>query len=185
LRPDIPPAAYTGRVEQLRRALRGFLTALLALLLLFEEWGWEPLAAALARLARLPLWAGVERRIACLPPWAALAVFTLPMLALLPIKLLALFAIGRGHALTGLAILLAAKILGTAILARLFKLTQSTLMQLAWFARWYPRWKTWKDGVLAQVRHSALWQSGARLKARASAWWAAFRRRYASMMAGK
>jgi hypothetical protein len=162
----------------LRRVLHHIFLALAALILLFEEWGWEPLAALLAKLARLPVWAAIERRITALPPWAAVAVFALPALALLPVKLLALFVIGRGHALMGVGVLLAAKLLGTAILARLFALTQPALMRLAWFARWYPRWKAWKDGVIAQVRASAPWQAARHWKARARLWWAEFCERH-------
>jgi hypothetical protein len=163
-------------MDQLRRLLRNTFTALLAIVLLFEEWGWEPLQALLGKLARLPLWAWIEGRIARLPPWGAVAVFALPALALLPIKLLALFLIGRHHALMGLCVLLSAKVVGTALLARLFTLTQPTLMRLAWFARWYPRWKHWKDGIIAQVRASPAWRLGRRLKARARVRWNAFRR---------
>ncbi|HXD39930.1 MAG TPA: hypothetical protein VN649_05170 [Ramlibacter sp.] len=162
----------------LRRLLRNTFLALIALILLFEEWGWEPLAALLAKLARLPLWAAIERRIRALPPWAAVAVFALPALALLPVKLLALFLIGRGHALLGVGVLLTAKVLGTAVLARLFTLTEPALLRLAWFARWYPRWKSWKDGVIAQLRCSAPWQAALRWKARARRQWAAFRLRH-------
>ncbi|MBA3771309.1 MAG: hypothetical protein H0X13_02115 [Ramlibacter sp.] len=160
----------------LRRALRLVFTPLIALVLLFEEWGWEPLSALVARLARLPFVAWLERHIASLPPWAAAAVFTAPALGLLPVKFLALFLIGKGYALLGVGVLLAAKLLGTALLARLFTLTQPALMRLAWFARWYPRWKTWKDGVFARVRASALWRAAAGRKARVRAWWQAFRR---------
>jgi hypothetical protein len=162
----------------LRRLLRNTFLAAVALVLLFEEWGWEPLAALFARLARLPLWAWVERHIVALPPWGAVAIFAFLALALLPVKLLALFVMGRGHAFLGLAVLLAAKVLGTALLARLFTLTQPALMRLAWFARWYPRWKAWKDGVIAQVRRSGPWQAGRRRKAQARLRWAAFRRRH-------
>jgi len=153
-------------MDQLRRWLRNTFTALLALVLLFEEWGWEPLQALLAKLARLPLWAWLEGRIARLPPWGAVAIFAIPALALLPIKLLALFLIGRHHAFMGLCVLLSAKVVGTALLARLFTLTQPTLMRLAWFARWYPRWKVWKDGIIAQVRASPAWRMGRRIKMR-------------------
>jgi hypothetical protein len=165
-------------MDPLRRLLRNTFTALLALVLLFEEWGWEPLQALLARLARLPLWAWMEGRIARLPPWAAVAVFAVPALALLPIKLLALFLIGRHHALMGLCVLLSAKVAGTALLARLFTLTQPTLMRLAWFAHWYPRWKRWKDGIIAQVRASPAWRFGRRLKARTRVRWNALRRHF-------
>jgi hypothetical protein len=162
----------------LRRWLRHVVTALVALLLLFEEWGWEPLAALLARLARLPLLAWVERQIATLPPWAAVAVFALPIVVLLPVKLLALYFIGAGHAILGIGVLLGAKVVGTALVARLFVLTQPALMRLAWFARWYPRWKAWKDRMIAQVKASRTWRAAARAKAQAALFWADFRRRH-------
>jgi hypothetical protein len=113
-----------------------------------------------------------------LPPWAAVAVFALPALALLPVKLLALFLIGRHHAFMGLCVLIAAKLVGTALLARLFTLTQPALMRLAWFAHWYPRWKHWKDSIIAQVRASPAWRLGRRMKARTRVRWAALRRRF-------
>jgi hypothetical protein len=144
--------------------LRWIFTPFIALLLVFEEWGWEPLAALLARLARLPLWARIERWIAGLPRWGALIVMGAPTLALFPIKLLALYFLGNGQAVIGTTVLVVAKLVGTALLARLFQITQPALMQFAWFAKWYPRWKAWKDNLMAQVRASAVWRAGRRIK---------------------
>jgi hypothetical protein len=152
-------------------ALRAPVSLLLALVLLFEEWGWEPLAALLARLGRLPFLAWVERSIRRLPAWAALLVLLVPMVTLFPIKLLALYLFGAGHPAWGLALLLGAKVLGTAIVARLFNLTQPALMQIGWFARWYPRFKAWKDGWIEHIRASGPWQAGRRMKAAVRAWW--------------
>ena len=160
-----------------KRILRGLVFGILAIVLLFEEWGWEPLANLFRRLARLPLWAQLEKKIAGLPKWGALVVFGVPMVAILPVKLLALFLFGQGHAVTGLVLLLGAKLLGTAVLARLFQLTQPALMQFTWFAHWYPRWKAWKDGLMASIRRSEPWRMGRRIKARAKAWGAAVFRR--------
>jgi hypothetical protein len=148
------------RAHMLRKFLRILLTAPLALILLFEEWGWGPLAALMARLAKLPLWARLERTIASLPPRVALATFLLPMVALFPIKLGALYLFASGHKLFGAFILIAAKLAGTAVVARLFHITQPALMQLAWFAKWYPRWKAWKDALLERVRASPAWRAG-------------------------
>jgi hypothetical protein len=153
--------------KALGTVLRWIFTPFLALLLLFEEWGWEPLAALLQRLARLPLWAWCERKITQLPPWAALLVLLVPAVALFPIKLLALFLIRHGQFVLGFTVLIAAKLVGTAFVARLFQLTLPALMQFAWFARWYPRWKTWKDRLLDYIRASAFWQMGRRIKTRA------------------
>ena len=155
----------------LRRALKGLFHWAIALLILFEEWGWVPLANALARLGRLAAFRWIERRIQALPPYAALCVFFLPTIGLLPIKLFALWLIGQGHAFLGVAVIVIAKIAGTAVIARLFMLTHPALMQLGWFARLYARWTGWKDALIARVRASPAWRAIARAKAEARALW--------------
>ncbi len=164
----------------LATVLRWIFTPLMALLLLFEEWGWEPLAALMQRLSKLPVWAWMERKIAQLPSWGALLVLVVPAAALFPIKLLALFLIRHGQIVLGFTVLIAAKLVGTALVARLFQLTLPALMQFAWFARWYPRWKAWKDSIMDYIRASKLWQTGKRIKSalRRSAriLWSKFRR---------
>jgi hypothetical protein len=149
----------------LRWLRRGF-EALLALVILFEEWGWEPLHRAMLWLGRWPPLAWLERRVGALPPYAALAIFLLPTLLLLPIKLLALWLIGQGRAGLGLLVIVIAKLAGTALLAWLFQLTRPALMQLAWFAHWYGRWTAWKQALLAQVRSSWAWRVGRVVKRR-------------------
>lgn len=147
-------------LQRLARALRRLAGGVLALLILFEEWGWQPLQRAMARLAAWPAWRRLEGLIQRLPPWAALCVFALPALALLPIKLGALALIANGQRLGGVALIVAAKLLGTAVVARLFELTRPALMQLAWFAHWYGRWLPWKQGLLDRVRASWAWRAG-------------------------
>lgn len=137
-----------------------------ALLVLFEEWGWEPLQALLARLTRWPPLAELERCLQRLPPWAALVVFALPGLALLPVKLGALALISRGHPVDGLLLIVAAKVIGTAVVARLYTLLQPALMQLAWFARLHDRWTAWKTHWTGVVRASAAWQAAVRSRQR-------------------
>ncbi len=163
-------------MQAVRRFFQRLFFFLFAALLLFEEWGWEPLAALFARLARLPLWATLERRVAGLSPRMALLAFGLPVLTLLPVKLLALYLFGKGHTVLGLVLLLSAKIGGTAIMARLFQLTQPALMQLAWFAWVYPRWKAWKDAVLVEVRRSSVWRSAQSMKQSVKLWWKRWQR---------
>jgi hypothetical protein len=156
----------------LRRALKALFHWTVALLILFEEWGWEPLANALARLGRLPVFRWIERGIRALPPYAALLVFFTPSLLLIPVKLFALWLIGKGQAFLGVAVIIAAKIAGTAVVARLFMLTKPALMQLEWFANLYLRWTTWKDALIARVRASPAWRAIARAKQEIRAVWA-------------
>jgi len=161
----------------LKRLLIWLATWLVGLVLLFEEWGWEHLAAAMAWLGRWPGLRHLEALIRRLPPYAALAMFAAPVLALLPVKLLALYWISQGHAALGVLVIVSAKLLGTAVLARLFGLTQPALMRLAWFARLFRRWMTFKTRVLADVRASRAWRSWLRARQqvrraidRAAAW---------------
>ena len=156
----------------LKRILRALTFGVLALILLFEEWGWEPLARLFGRLARLPLWARVEALITRLPRWGALLIFAVPWALLLPLKFLALFLFAHSQKALGISLLLGAKLVGTAIVARLFQLTQPALMRFPIFAKWYPRWKTWKDRLMAQIRASQPWQFAIHAKVAIKTWWA-------------
>ncbi len=162
---------FLQRVIRLLKALFGWL---LALLILFEEWGWEPLQRALAWVGRLPGLRWLENQIRTLPPYAALALFLLPTAMLLPVKLLALWLIGQGQVLSGTLVIVGAKLVGTAAVARLFTLTRPALMQLAWFARLHTRWMGWKEALLTRVRASWPWRLGRVLKRRLRQRWLRF-----------
>ncbi len=153
-------------VQRWTRRLLAPLRWALALLLLFEEWGWEPLQQALSRLAARLRLQRLERWVGGLPPWGALLLFGLPALALLPVKLLALWAIGQGHALLGVAVIVAAKLVGTAVVARLYTLTQAALLRLPWFAALHAHWTGWKRALLAPVRASWPWRAARVLRRR-------------------
>ncbi|MEF7617603.1 hypothetical protein V4F39_27080 [Aquincola sp. MAHUQ-54] len=145
----------------LLRWIRHLLQWALALLVLFEEWGWEPLQRALARLARWGWIAALERWVASLTPHGALVLFVAPTALLLPVKLLALGLAGRGHVAAALGIIVLAKVVGTAVVARTFQLVRPALMRLAWFARGYAAWEGWKTHWLARVRRSWPWRAAA------------------------
>ncbi len=175
LRPPMRPLSDFLRLPL--RAARVCVHWVLALVILFEEWGWEPLQRALARIGQLPGLRWLELRISRLPPYAALAVFLVPSMLLLPVKLLALWLIGRGLVLIGALVILLAKLVGTAVLARLFKLTQPALMSLPWFARVYRRWAVWKAQLLARVRASWAWTRARQLRDHWRAQWQVWRDR--------
>ncbi len=146
--------------------LRWLFTWLLALVILFEEWGWEPLqrllrsAVALLRLQKFEAW------LQTLPPFAALVALAVPSLMLLPAKLAAFALIARGQIFWGGMVFVAAKLIGTAVIARVFGIVQPSLMQLAWFARIYTAWKRWKDALLERIRAKSAWQQAKAFKAR-------------------
>lgn len=141
------------------RGIRGVLLTLAAIVLFIEEWGWRPLTALAARIARWPPLAWLEGRIADSPPRIALALFVVPAVALFPVKLFALWLIHEGHALLGVGVIVAAKVLGTALVGRLFVLTERQLMQFAWFARAMAWWVATKQRIKARVVGSAAWRA--------------------------
>ena len=153
-------------LKSLFAPLRWTLRVVLALLILFEEWGWEPLRRVFALFAKLPVIRQFEAVLKRLPPRWAFVVLVLPSLLILPIKLAAVWLVTQGHVLLGVGIVVAAKLLGTALLAWLFQLIQPALMQLSWFARFYARWTAWKTELLAWVRASGVWRTARAIKLR-------------------
>lgn len=141
------------------RGVRAALLTLAAIVLALEEWGWRPLVAWAARMAQWPPLARLEQRLQAAPPRWAVFAFLAPAVLLFPIKLLALWFIHRGHALLGIVVIVAAKLLGTALVGRIFVVTESQLMQLPWFAKALGWWRETKAKVKAAVRESAAWRS--------------------------
>jgi hypothetical protein len=146
--------------QVVRQPLRWALQVALALLILLEEWGWQPLADLLGRLARWRPWARLETAIGGLPPYAALVVFALPSLLLLPLKFLALFLIAKGQLVLAGLLFAGAKVGATALVARLFMLTRPALMRIGWFAWAYGRFMPWKEAIETYVRGSYVWGLG-------------------------
>ena len=148
----------------LLRLLRGVFLVVAALVLWIEEWGWKPLAAMAARLGEWPPLARLEDRVRQTTPRVALALFLVPAAALFPLKLAALWLIHKGHGVLGVALIVGAKVLGTALVGRLFVLEESQLMTFPWLARALFWWRDIKLRVKLAVRASATWRSARRLK---------------------
>jgi len=147
------------------RALSRLFEVLLALIVLFEEWGWRPLADWVGRLAQRsrPL-AAIEAWIAALPPYGALLVFTLPSGLLFPLKLLALWLIAQGKAVAAGALFVGAKVVGTALVARIFLLTRPALLRIGWFRRAHDWIVPWQEAIFARIRASWTWRYARMLK---------------------
>jgi hypothetical protein len=139
--------------------VRAVLLALFALVIFIEEWGWRPLTALAARIARWPPIAALEALIRRAPPRVALALFLVPAVLLVPVKLGALWLIQEGRATLGITVIVVAKLLGTALVGRLFILVETQLMAFVWFARCVGWWRATRDRVMTALRQSVLWRS--------------------------
>lgn len=163
--------SWRALLDALRRLLRAVLRGALfvlqmlaALVLLFEEWGWRPLVELLGVIARWRPLARLEFVIAGLPSWPALLVFAAPSLLLFPVKIAGLWLLAKGKVLAAGLLLAAAKVVSTALVARIFMFTKPALMRLAWFAWVYDRFMPWKEALFAWIRASWIWRYGRMLK---------------------
>ena len=141
------------------RPLRALLLGLAALVIFIEEFGWRPLSAWLGRIAEWPPLHALEARIRRLPARPALGLFLVPAALLFPLKIAALGLLQAGHAATGVGIIVAAKVLGTAVAGRLFVLLEPQLREFAWFVRALDGWHRIKVWVGVAVRKSRIWRA--------------------------
>ena len=123
-------------------ALRPLLI-LAALMLMIAEWLLEKLSTFVGWIDRLLGLERLEARIARLRPHAALMLFLLPLVLVMPAKIFGLALLAQGHVLSSVSVLLATKLAGTALIARIFKVTRPQLLQLPWFARVHARLLDW------------------------------------------
>ncbi len=163
----------TSRLHTCKRALLTPLVYLAAIFLLFEEWLWYAGARLMAHLARVPLLRSLEGWIGRQRPYAALAIFVLPALLLFPVKVLALFVIARGHLGSGLCMIVFAKLIGVAAVARLYTLTRPALLTLGWFARWMYRFIAQKERWIGRLCATRAWQQASAMTRALKAGWCA------------
>jgi hypothetical protein len=165
----------------LRRLLRGVFAVLAALWIVAEEWLWDSLVRATRWIAKLPVFRAIEARIQRLGPKGAMAMFVMPWLLLLPAKALGLWLIGTGRLALGVTVFVVAKVIGTALLARLFTLTKPALLQIAWFRRLHGWFTRLRDRLYAYVKGLRAYQAVRRwlsaFRVRVRALWRRFRRR--------
>ena len=104
----------------------------------------RPLSAWIGRLRILqPL----NDWIASLRPYPALALFSIPLVILEPVKPVSAFLLSTGRVAEGMLTLCAGEILKITLIERLFRLTRDRLMQIPAFAMLYRHWMRFHDWV--------------------------------------
>jgi hypothetical protein len=160
-------------MKLLHRVQRWLLTPLVywaALLLLLEDWLWDLGSRLMARLTAWPPLHRLEAWICRLGPRAALVLFVLPATLLFPVKLLALWAMANGHPLTGLTVIVLAKVGGAAAVARLYLLTRPVLLTIVWFAALLAWFLALKERWIEKLRATAAWRRVGALAKRLRHW---------------
>ena len=143
----------------LKKLLAAPLVLVAAVIILIEDWLWDDLARLAAAIGRLPVFRAVEAVVAGLPPYAALACFAIPTILLLPVKLAAVYLISHGRPTLGLLTVIAAKVGGTALVARIFTLARANLMRIQWFAWLYERFIAFKARIYGAIKATSIYRS--------------------------
>ncbi|MBF0422710.1 MAG: hypothetical protein HQL73_06940 [Magnetococcales bacterium] len=149
--------------DSLRRKglIKRVLIVFATLIVLFEEWIWDEITRLVTWLASRRLVARLERWIQTLSPIVTVLLFALPLVGLLPAKILAVYFLTHGQVMRGVVVLVVAKVIGTAVSARLFVLAKPKLMTFSTFVWIYTRvirLKTWAHDRL----ESAIWYQNIR-----------------------
>ena len=164
----------------IRRFVKRFLTPPLVILaacvMFFEEWLWNRVTKFMAWVGRWPLFHRLETHLENLPPYGALAVMILPGTLLLPVKLGALYLIAHGHAFQGVGLILGAKVVGTAAVARMFAICHDSLMQIGWLKKLTDGVLWLKSWLYERIKTMPGWNFAVQTKKRIKHWFAKLRK---------
>ena len=84
----------------------------------------------------------------------------MPSTIVIPTKLIGVYLLATGHFLTATAVIVCAKVIGTALVARIFVLTKPQLMRIAWFQSSYDTFVPWQEALFTRIRNSWAWRYG-------------------------
>lgn len=142
-----------------KRFLTPPLIVIAALLMWIEETLWLWMKRLTAVLERLTIVQSLEAAVMRLSPAATVYVFFFPMLALFPLKVLAVYFVSQGYWLASVGLYLFAKVFGTAIVARLFVVCHPKLMMIAWFRQLFHWLRATRDWLYITVRKMPAFQA--------------------------
>lgn len=142
--------------DWLKPLLLKILWQTLAILFLIESWIWDHVKDWLRRLEialgleRFEFW--LSDYVARLSPRMTLALFAIPMIAVLPFKFATLALFAKGHVFSGIVFVFLVKSLTLGVEAFLFDICRDKLLQMPWFAQLYSLVLDLRAWALAVVR---------------------------------
>ncbi len=155
--------------------MKQFFLNILAIILLLEEWLWEGLSGlahgliSLLRLQAVELWLTQTR-----PP-VALAAMLAPLVIVGPLNFFAIWMLWQGHVLAFAGLELAAKLLGTLLVARVFCLTKPQLLTYRLINAVYVAVSGWLAWAHKKIVATTIYRLAHEFKAAAKARWRRWR----------
>jgi hypothetical protein len=115
-------------------------------------------------IGRLKILRPLNNWIAGLRPYPALALFSVPVVILEPVKPVGAFLVSAGYVVEGALTIAAGEILKVTLVKRLFNLTRDRLMQIPSFAFLYRHWIRFHEWVTSSEIWCWVHERIARLK---------------------
>lgn len=116
----------------MKRILSSIFVFVATLFIFFEEWLWFRLLKGMKTIASLPVIRNIENVLRNQNKWVSLAIFIIPELSFIPVKLSVVWLIGNNHMMSGVILFITAKIVGTALFAWMWDVTQDKITQFNW-----------------------------------------------------
>lgn len=117
--------------------LKKYLLSVLAIAVIFEEWLWDALTFAGQFFSR---WLHLEKFdnwLMTASPKKALFAFLIPVIVVTPFNLFAIFLLTHGAIIQGVLLEVVVKLVGTLLIARIFRLVKTALLTFSWFSKIY------------------------------------------------
>jgi hypothetical protein len=155
--------------------LKKLLLTILAVVVIFEEWLWDILTITGHWLSRALHLERFDEQLSKASPPLALLAFLIPLIVVTPLNILALFQFMHGRVFQGILLEIAAKLLATLLVARVFRLVKPALLTFNWFAKLYTTIISLLRWAHNLIRDSAVYRLSVAMKATVKARLAAVR----------
>jgi hypothetical protein len=129
-------------------------------------------------VARLRFVIRLQDIVATLPPYAILALLSVPFAVAEPAKIYALYLMTEGQLATGLVTIALAYLVSLLVVERIYHAGRTKLKTIPWFAKLMDWLTGIRDRLLAWVRATRVWAFSVRLKRNARALAAKLRLRF-------
>lgn len=149
--------------------MKKILLSLLAIMLVIEEWLWDLLTVFGHTLVKWLHLEAFEQWLSRTSPVVALAAFSIPILIVTPINLLAFGLLAKGLILQGVLMEALAKLLGTLLVTRVFALTKPQLLTFAFLNFVYTTITRWLQWAHQKIIDTAVYRIAKQFKAEAKA----------------
>jgi hypothetical protein len=141
------------------RTLKPFVFLVAAIYFVVDAVFWIVAEPVARRLASLRIFERLRAWIVSLRPYPTLALFSVPVMILEPVKPVAAYLTATGRVVSGMSLLAAGELLKLVLIERLFQISRDKLMSIAAFAWCYGKFRQAREWV----ESLAAWQLARRL----------------------